>query len=52
MSDSKKTETLNSLFKAGLEFQETLERRNWLFCFIGGLAVRRWGEIRMTQHNE
>ncbi len=49
MTNSKKTEPLNSLFIAGLEFQETLEKRNWPFCFIGGLAVLRWGEIRMTQ---
>lgn len=49
MTDNKKTIPLNSLFKAGLEFQEILEKRNWPFCFIGGLAVLRWGEIRMTQ---
>ncbi len=49
MTDNKRTEPLNSLFKAGLEFQETVEKRNWPFCFIGGLAVLRWGEIRMTQ---
>jgi len=49
MSANKRTEPLNSLFKAGLEFQETLEKMNWPFCFIGGLAVLRWGEIRMTQ---
>ncbi|MCD4664252.1 MAG: hypothetical protein K8R68_03205 [Bacteroidales bacterium] len=49
MTDNKRIEPLNSLFKAGLEFQETLEQRNWPFCFIGGLAVLRWGEIRMTQ---
>ncbi len=50
MNANKRTEPLNSLFKAGLEFQETLEKRNWPFCFIGGLAVLRWGEIRMTQY--
>ena len=49
MTDSKTTESLNPLFKAGLEFQETLKKRRWPFCFIGGLAVLRWGEIRMTQ---
>lgn len=49
MPDNKRAEPLNSLFKAGLEFQETLEKRNWPFCFIGGIAVLRWGEIRMTQ---
>jgi hypothetical protein len=40
---------MNSLFQAGLEFQRFLKERNWSFCFIGGLAVIRWGEIRMTQ---
>ncbi len=49
MAADKKKTPLNSLFKAGLEFQETLEKRNWPFCFIGGIAVLRWGEIRMTQ---
>jgi len=49
MIDSKRTEPLNSIFKAGLEFQETFEKWDWPFCFIGGLAVLRWGEIRMTQ---
>lgn len=49
MAANKKIDPLNSLFKAGLEFQETLEKRNWPFCFIGGIAVLRWGEIRMTQ---
>ena len=49
MAANKRTDPLNSLFKAGLEFQETLEKRNWPFCFIGGIAVLRWGEIRMTQ---
>jgi len=49
MADSKRTAPLNSLLKAGLEFQQTFEKRNWPFCFIGGLAVLRWSEIRMTQ---
>lgn len=49
MAANKGTASPNSLFKAGLEFQETLEKRNWPFCFIGGIAVLRWGEIRMTQ---
>ena len=44
------TETpMNLLFQAGLELQEFLQERKWPFCFIGGLAVIRWGEIRMTQ---
>ncbi|MEA3280183.1 MAG: hypothetical protein U9Q38_06255 [Thermodesulfobacteriota bacterium] len=40
---------MNSLFKAGLEIQNYLNLKKWPFCFIGGLAVIRWGEVRMTQ---
>ena len=40
---------MNSLFEAGLELQNFLRQKSWLFCFIGGLAVIRWGELRMTQ---
>jgi hypothetical protein len=40
---------VNSLFQAGLELQKFLKAKKWPFCFIGGLAVVRWGEIRMTQ---
>ena len=40
---------MNSLFTAGLEIQNYLNSKKWPFCFIGGLAVIRWGEVRMTQ---
>ena len=40
---------MNALFKAGLEIQNFLNSKKWSFCFIGGLAVIRWGEARMTQ---
>ena len=40
---------MNALFEAGLELQSFFESRKWRFCFIGGLAVIRWGEIRTTQ---
>lgn len=40
---------MNSLFQAGLEIQSYLLKKEWSFCFIGGLAVNRWGKIRMTQ---
>lgn len=39
---------MNSLFQAGLEIQGYLLKKEWPFCFIGGLAVNRWGKIRMT----
>lgn len=40
---------VNPLFQAALEFQAYFEKKNWQFCFFGGLAVLRWGEMRMTQ---
>jgi Nucleotidyl transferase AbiEii toxin, Type IV TA system len=40
---------MNPLFSAGLEIQTFLQSKSWPFCFIGGLAVLRWGEQRMTQ---
>lgn len=40
---------MNPLFQAAQEIQQTLQEKSWPFCFIGGLAVMRWGEIRMTQ---
>ena len=49
MEVNKTSQEINPLFQAGLEFQTTFNNLNWPFCFIGGLAVIRWGEIRMTQ---
>ena len=40
---------MNPLLQAGLEFQQFIQGKKWPFCFIGGLAVIRWGEVRMTQ---
>lgn len=40
---------MNPLFQAGLEFQRFIQKKKWQFCFIGGLAVIRWGEVRVTQ---
>lgn len=40
---------MNSLFQAAQEIQQTMQEKDWPFCFIGGLAVMRWGEVRMTQ---
>lgn len=39
---------MNPLFAAALELQHFFEARQWRFCFIGGLAVQRWGEPRLT----
>ncbi len=40
---------MTSLFQAALEFQQIMDEKSHPFCFIGGLAVIRWGEMRMTQ---
>ena len=34
---------------AAWEAQQKLSRRGFRFCFIGGLALQRWGEPRYTQ---
>ena len=39
----------NRLLEAAQEIQQFCRIRNWRFCFIGGLAVQRWGEARLTR---
>lgn len=36
------------LFHEAQLVQASLDRLRWPFCFIGGLAVARWGEVRVT----
>ncbi len=40
---------MNEIFAAALEIQGFCRARDWRFCFIGGLAVQRWGEPRLTR---
>jgi hypothetical protein len=40
---------LNLLFAAAADLQRFFDELGWKFCFIGGLAVQRWGEPRLTQ---
>lgn len=37
-----------NLLEAALEIQSFLEEHNKPFCFIGGIAVLHWGEVRVT----
>jgi hypothetical protein len=37
------------VLEAAGEVQQFCQKRNWQFCFIGGIAVQRWGEPRLTQ---
>lgn len=40
---------MNPIFGAALEVQAFCRDRDWKFCFIGAVAVQRWGEPRLTQ---
>lgn len=39
---------MNPIFAAALELQDFCRNRGWRFCFIGAVAVQRWGEPRLT----
>ena len=39
---------MNEVIRAAAELQSVCETQGWRFCFIGGLAVQRWGEPRET----
>ena len=39
---------LNGVIHAAAELQDVCESEHWRYCFIGGLAVQRWGEPRET----
>lgn len=39
---------MNEVFRAAAALQAVFDEEAWRFCFIGGLAVLRWGEPRET----
>ena len=39
---------MKQIVEAAKEIQDFLENLNWRFCFIGGLALQRWGRPRLT----
>ena len=39
---------MRDLFLLATEIQSFCRDRGWKFCFIGGLALQRWGEPRLT----
>lgn len=41
--------TVKDIFRVAAELQSCLQERRWRFCFIGGLALQRWGEPRVTR---
>ncbi|MBI2950193.1 MAG: nucleotidyl transferase AbiEii/AbiGii toxin family protein [Verrucomicrobia bacterium] len=40
---------LEELLRAAAALETVLRRCGWQFCFIGGVAVQRWGTPRFTQ---
>ena len=40
---------MNGLLHAAQRLQSFCDRQSWRSCFIGGLAVQRWGEPRITR---
>lgn len=40
---------MNQLVAQAAELQALLDERGWRSCIIGGLAVIRWGEARLTR---
>jgi hypothetical protein len=40
---------MNPLFAAAAEIQQFLQRERERYCFIGGVALQRWGEPRFTR---
>lgn len=40
---------MNGLLAAAAEIQDFLQRGHERFCFIGGIALQRWGEPRFTR---
>ena len=39
---------MRDLFLLADEIQSFCRRRGWRYCFIGGIALQRWGEPRLT----
>ena len=40
---------LEGVFAGAVEVEAFCRARGWSFCFIGGIAVQRWGTPRFTQ---
>ena len=40
---------MRDLFRLANDVQSFCQDRGWSFCFIGGLALQRWGEPRLTE---
>lgn len=39
---------MKNLFRLAAELDEAFALRGWRYCFIGGIALQRWGQPRLT----
>ena len=39
---------MKTLFRAAAELERFLSEQGWRYCFIGGIALQRWGQPRLT----
>lgn len=39
---------MRDLAQAALQVQKFLDKQRWKYCFIGGIAVQKWGQVRIT----
>lgn len=40
---------MRDLVRAAAQVQKFLDQQRWRYCFIGGIAVQKWGQVRLTQ---
>jgi len=41
--------SIEELLQAASQIDKFLKQQSWKFCFIGGIAIQRWSELRFTQ---
>jgi hypothetical protein len=39
---------MKALFRTAADLNQLLSERGWRYCFIGGIALQRWGQPRLT----
>ena len=39
---------MKALFRTAAVLNNLLSERDWQYCFIGGIALQRWGQPRLT----
>lgn len=41
--------SIEELLQTASKIDKFLKKQSWKFCFIGGVAIQRWSELRFTQ---